>query len=102
MANDNDDAKTEPVAGFDGNRDRPRIDRLGQYRILSTLGSGGMATIYRAHDDSMKREIALKVLHSSQGLSSDAQSRFIREAWIAGQLNHPLDSTRIPESTDHV
>jgi serine/threonine protein kinase len=37
----------------------------------------------------MKRPVALKVIHSSLELSERAQSRFVREAWIAGQLDHP-------------
>jgi len=86
-ADDND--RTESVGGFGDDSDRPRIKRLGHFRIDATLGSGGMGTIYRAYDESMKRPVALKVLHSSLEISQRAQSRFVREAWIAGQLDHP-------------
>lgn len=86
---DRDNDRTESVGGFGGDSDRPRIKRLGHFRIDATLGSGGMGTIYRAYDESMKRPVALKVLHSSLEISQRAQSRFVREAWIAGQLDHP-------------
>ncbi|MFH1893638.1 MAG: protein kinase [Candidatus Zixiibacteriota bacterium] len=88
MATDDND-RTESWDGFDERPDRPRIERLGHFRIEATLGSGGMGTIYRAYDESMKRPVALKVLHPSLEISERAQSRFVREAWIAGQLDHP-------------
>ena len=65
------------------------LDRLGQYRIESVIGSGGMGTVYLAVDESMKRKIALKVLHPMMEISGTAEQRFAREAWIAGQLDHP-------------
>ena len=86
---DIDNDRTESVGDSGERPDRPRIERLGHFKIEATLGSGGMGTIYRAYDDSMKRPIALKVLHSSLEISERAQSRFVREAWIAGQLDHP-------------
>jgi serine/threonine protein kinase len=69
--------------------DKIRKDRIGQFRLESIIGSGGMGTIYRAYDEEMRRTIALKVLHKSLGISESVQVRFIREAWIAGQLEHP-------------
>ncbi|MCK4858510.1 MAG: serine/threonine-protein kinase, partial [candidate division Zixibacteria bacterium] len=88
-ADDKDNDRTETWDGLGDGPDRPRIERLGHFKIEATLGSGGMGTIYRAYDESMKRPVALKVLHSSLELSKRAQSRFVREAWIAGQLDHP-------------
>ena len=88
-ADDKDNDRTETWDGLGDGPDRPRIDRLGHFRIEAILGSGGMGTIYRAYDESMKRPVALKVLHSSLEISERAQSRFVREAWIAGQLDHP-------------
>ena len=85
---DGDDL-TKSTSNFGDGPDRPRIKRLGHFRIDATLGSGGMGTIYLAYDESMKRSVALKVLHSSLEISERAQSRFVREAWIAGQLDHP-------------
>ena len=88
-ADDKDNDRTESMGDFEEKPDRPRIERLGHFKIEAILGSGGMGTIYRAYDESMKRPVALKVLHSSLEISSRAQTRFVREAWIAGQLDHP-------------
>lgn len=89
--NDNNisNESTRSMGSPSGDEDKPLIDRIGQFRIESVLGSGGMGTIYRAYDESMKRKVALKVLHSSLSLSTSGEKRFAREAWIAGQLEHP-------------
>lgn len=65
------------------------IDRLGSFRIESVIGSGGMGTVCRAYDENMRRIVALKILKPSWGAAASAQRRFAREAWIAGQLEHP-------------
>ena len=88
-ADDRDDDRTETWDGTPQGPDRPRIEQLGHFRIEGTLGHGGMGTINRAYDESMKRPVALKVLQSSLEISERAQTRFVREAWIAGQLDHP-------------
>jgi serine/threonine protein kinase len=63
--------------------------QLGKYQIVSEIGRGGMATVYKAFDPSLKRHVALKVL--SPRLSSDDQiiRRFEREATTAANLKHP-------------
>lgn len=66
----------------------PKIERLGSFRVEKELSSGGGGTVYLAFDESMKRRVALKVLHPSLGITQSAQTRFAREAWIAGQLEH--------------
>ncbi|MCP4220355.1 MAG: protein kinase [bacterium] len=62
---------------------------LSNYKIISRLGKGGMATVYKAHELSLNRMVALKVL--SHRLSEDTQfiKRFQREAQAAAKLNHP-------------
>jgi serine/threonine-protein kinase len=62
---------------------------LGGYRILRKLGQGGMAVVYKAHEESLSRVVALKVI--AQHLSQDEKfiTRFQREAQAAAQLHHP-------------
>jgi tetratricopeptide (TPR) repeat protein len=60
------------------------------HRILRQLGSGGMANVYLAFQESMEREVALKLMHPSLGLTDPAFSeRFVREAKIIAKLSHP-------------
>jgi len=61
----------------------------GRYRVLSTLGGGGMANVYLAEDTTLGRRVAIKVLH--QRLVEDPKfvERFRREAKAAAGLNHP-------------
>jgi eukaryotic-like serine/threonine-protein kinase len=65
--------------------------RIGPYDIVSVLGSGGMGTVYLAHDRRLKRQVALKFLHADDGTTgSDEWHRvLLREAQIASALNHP-------------
>jgi serine/threonine protein kinase len=61
----------------------------GRYRIEGTLGQGGMAAVYLAHDSELDRAVAIKVL--AEHLSSDGafHQRFLREARMAAKLSHP-------------
>src|SRR5262245_434463 len=62
---------------------------LGRYRIAGHIGGGGMGEVYRAHDISLKRDVAVKVI--SDGAMPDAGMlrRFAREAEALSALNHP-------------
>ncbi len=64
-------------------------ENLSNYKIMDPLGKGGMATVYKAHELSLNRMVALKVL--SPRLSEDTEfiKRFQREAQAAAKLNHP-------------
>ncbi len=60
------------------------------YTIIRELGRGGMATVYLAVQNSVNRRVALKVLlHSATGRDADISARFMREARIVAQLQHP-------------
>ncbi len=63
--------------------------RLGGYRLLKKLGSGGMGTIYLALQESVGRQVAIKVLPESAFHDPDAVARFQREIQVLGQLKHP-------------
>lgn len=61
---------------------------LGKYRIVSTLGKGGMATVYRAVQEDLHREVALKVIKADLAESQTFLERFHREARVVAQLEH--------------
>src|SRR5688572_7560134 len=66
---------------------------LGHYRILDQIGAGGMGIVYRARDERLEREVALKVLPPG-ALGDDAsRKRFRQEALAISQLNHPNIAT---------
>ena len=63
--------------------------RLGPYEILAPIGAGGMGEVYRARDERLRREVALKVLPASIAQDADRLRRFESEARAASGLNHP-------------
>ena len=63
--------------------------RFGVYAIRSLLGVGGMGEVYRAHDDMLGREVAIKVLPPAFTADPERRARFEREARMLATLNHP-------------
>ena len=63
--------------------------RLGPYEILSPLGAGGMGEVYRARDEKLDRDVAIKVLPSHLSESPELRQRFEREAKAVAALSHP-------------
>ena len=62
---------------------------LGRYRILEEVGSGGMGVVYRARDERLERDVALKVLPEGRLGDETAGKRFREEAKALSKLNHP-------------
>ena len=60
-----------------------------RYRILSKIGVGGMADVYKGEDPLLGRPVAIKILHANFASDDEFVSRFKREAQAAGKLNHP-------------
>jgi len=63
--------------------------RLGSYEILEEIGKGGMATVYRAYQPSVDRQVALKVIKHNIAADAHAMERFKREARLVARLEHP-------------
>ncbi len=61
----------------------------GRYRLLAPLGEGGMATLWRAIDEELDREVAVKLLRPQYGTDAGFAARFRQEARSAGSLSHP-------------
>jgi serine/threonine-protein kinase len=62
---------------------------LGRYKIIEEIGSGGMGVVYRARDERLDRDVALKVLNPGALTGEEARMRFRREALALARLNHP-------------
>jgi len=62
---------------------------LGHYRILEQIGAGGMGMVFRAADEQLEREVAVKVLPPGMLADEYARKRFRREALTLAKLNHP-------------
>lgn len=60
-----------------------------RYRLVQTLGTGGMAVVYRAHDTMLERPVAIKILREDFSQTDDFRVRFREEALAAANLTHP-------------
>ena len=72
----------------------------GRYELEEIVGTGGMSTVYRAHDQLLERNVALKVLHSHFAEDDEYVERFRREARSVAQLSHPHIVTVIDRGED--
>jgi len=80
---DHEPAASEAALDFAGLR------RFGRFELRRRLGTGGMAQVYLAFDPALRRDVALKIAHSSFLVREVTRARFLREARAAGMLQHP-------------
>ncbi len=66
---------------------------LSHYRVVEKIGAGGMGEVYRARDEHLGRDVALKVLPAGTLADEHARSRFRKEAEALSKLNHPNIAT---------
>ena len=75
--------------------------RIGPYELRGLLGRGGMATVYRAYSPALRREVALKVLTTSESKADILRERFRREARAIARLQHPHILTFLDSGEEH-
>jgi serine/threonine-protein kinase len=74
------------AAGHTGPAEKPAIPG---YEVLEELGRGGMGVVYLARDPELNRAVAVKVMHPEHRQSDELRRRFVEEARVASQLQHP-------------
>lgn len=67
--------------------------KLGHYEIVAPLGVGGMGEVYRARDERLERDVAVKILPAGTLADEEARRRFRKEALVLSKLNHPHIAT---------
>ncbi len=68
----------------------PSIGQVfGHYRLIEQIGAGGMGVVFRAHDEQLRRDVAVKILPHSSFADAASRERFRKEALAVGRLNHP-------------
>jgi len=67
--------------------------RLGQYLLLEQIGSGGMGVVYRARDEKLQRDVAIKIMRAGALADENARKRFQQEALALSSVSHPHIAT---------
>src|SRR3977135_854517 len=62
---------------------------LGRYRLLERIGAGGMGEVWKAHDDNLDRDVAIKMILPGTLGNATTRERFRREALVLSRLSHP-------------
>ena len=78
-----------PIAFQPGSGEQELPERIGRYQVAGEIARGGVGSVWKARDVELGREIALKVLLDRHEGNPDATRRFVEEAQIGAQLQHP-------------
>ncbi|MFN0250251.1 MAG: protein kinase domain-containing protein [Kofleriaceae bacterium] len=79
------------MANADGLAETAETDgvRVGPYRLIARIGAGGMGEVWRAYDELLRRDIAIKILPAARAGNAESRARMLREARAQAALNHP-------------
>ncbi|MEE8468229.1 MAG: protein kinase, partial [Planctomycetota bacterium] len=89
LRDDSVQGAASPVIKAGVRRELPLTAGRGNYQLLGEIASGGMGTVMKGHDLDLGRDVALKVLHEKLASDPAILKRFVEEAQIGGQLQHP-------------
>jgi len=67
----------------------PSFEKIGQFLVEEKMGEGGMGIVYRAHDPSLQRTVAIKRVHPRLKDHEDIREKFLAEARAIAAVNHP-------------
>ena len=71
-----------------GDKENPLVGQsLGRYKILSLMGKGGMGAVYKGRDETLKRDVAVKVMSAQLARQANFQERFLQEARTVARLS---------------
>jgi eukaryotic-like serine/threonine-protein kinase len=86
----NEDAAAAPAVGSKAARAKPaEATMIGEFKIIKELGQGGMGKVYKARQELLERDVALKVMAPHLAENKTLVDRFLREAKIQAKLDHP-------------
>jgi serine/threonine-protein kinase len=80
---------TRPPSGRGGQAKIDPHDTIGEYELIEEIARGGMGVVFRARHKGLKRQVALKMILSGQMATDEERQRFLREAELAANLDHP-------------
>jgi serine/threonine-protein kinase len=82
-------APATPVQSAQPQEKVKKLDRLGEYKLIKKLGAGGMGEVFKGRQESLERDVAIKVLFKHLATDKQFVERFQREARIMAKLDHP-------------
>ncbi len=91
MSASDDDQTIEMTRNEQARADAPLLGEVvdGRYAVKGVLGQGGMGAVYRAEHLTLRKDVALKVIHADFAGDGDLRARFAREAMASAQVDHP-------------